>query len=333
MENSNVIVSDSSSCKYVNTNTKCCCSLSCENNNNIHIVLENPQNKEMSVSVFTQDKEISITVTTKNDAPKPIIENKVPIGVFTQNENEYYCKYCQIGNCVKREKEHLKIIHRKLTYDEKCKFTFAWHLRLAMSDSYARVYKKAFDDLAGNKFIEDSKTRSKFTYMKDKKYGLLTIVIDVIFKGSLLIFNPHLVYILKDENTNNVYQASWCRECVGATTKCLCPSYTILDEHFKPTMGFDNLGVQMRTHVTMTTDGLKIHSPLCITKQTYEVKKIANPNFAKEYATERYQGETYPKMEFPLPKSFHDEILNIHKNVTKPSIKKIYNDEIKVSSQ
>ncbi len=331
MENSNVIINYSRSCKYSDKNIKCCCSFSHENNNNIHIVLENPQ-KDMTYSVLSQDKEISISVTTKNNVPKPIIENKVSISVITQNENEYYCKYCQIGNCVKREKEHLKIIHRKLTDDEKDKFLKVWHWRLAIDDNYDSVYKKAFGDLLENKFIEDSKTRFKFSYLKDKNCGLLSLVIDVIIKGKLLILNPPLIYFLKDENTNEIHRASWCKYCMGVQN-IQCPSYKNINEYFEPSIKYHKLGIQMALAVTMTENGLRIHSPSHITLETRELKKNSNSNMTKEYAGEFPSKLTMPNYrEFPRARSFPIEIIEIHLNTTQPSIQKIYNDEIKGNS-
>ncbi len=332
MENSNVRINNSRSCKYSDKNIKCCCSLSHENNNNIHIILENMHNKDMTYSILTQDKEITISVTAKNNVSNPIIENKVPVSVITQNENEYYCKYCQIGNCDKRKTEHLKLIHKKLTSDEKDVFSKVWHWRLAIDDNYDDVYRKAFGDLLENKFIENSKTRSKFSYIKDKGYGLISIVIDVIIKGKLLILNPHLIYILKDETTNDIHNASWCKYCTGVQN-IRCPSYENINRYFAPSISYHDLGIQMCLAVTMTKNGLKIHSPSHITSETREVKKQCNSNFAKEYANEIPSKLTQPDYrEFPHRESFPIEIIDIHQNITKPSIKKIYNDEIKGSS-
>ncbi len=260
-------------------------------------------------------------------------QNKASKFVITQNENEYYCKYCQFGNCDKRKTEHLKLIHKKLTDIEKDMFLKVWHYRLAIDDSYESVYSKAFDDLAENKFIEDSKTRSKFSYLKDKNYGLLSIVIDVIFKGRLLILNPHLIYFLKDENTNETHQASWCKYCMGVQN-IRCPSYKNLNEYFEPSIKYHDSGIQMCLPVTMTLKGLKIHSPPHITLGTRELKKNANSNLAKEYAGECPSKLTEPDYrEIPSAESFPIEIINIHVNITKPSIQKIYNGKIKGSSQ
>ncbi len=324
MENSNVIINNSRSCKDANINTKCCCSSLHGNNNNIHIILENPQNKEMSVSVSTKNEKTLISITTKN--------KEITNHVLTKNENEYYCKYCQIGNCVKREKEHLKIIHRQLTDDEKDTYLRVWHWRLAISGDYERNYKKAFDDLAENKFIKKSETRSKFSYLKDKNCGLLSIVMDIIIKGELLILNPQLVYILKDENTNDIYHASWCKTCMGAKN-IQCPSYEILNGNFEPSFKYHEFGVQMCLSVTMSKVGLKIHSPSYITKGTRELKKIADSKLAKEYANNYLSASSeLDYRETPFAKSFPTEILDIHWNMTKPSIQNIYDDKIKDSS-
>ncbi len=259
-------------------------------------------------------------------------QNKVSPSVITQNENEYYCKYCQFGSCIKREIEHLKIIHKKLSDVEKDMYFKVWHWILAMSVSYETIYEKAFGDLVENKSIEDSKTRSKFSYIKDKGYGLLSIVIDVIIKGKLLILNPKLIYILKDENSGDVYNASWCKYCMGAQN-IQCPAYKNLNEYFEPSIKYHDFGIQMCLPVTMSNKGLKIHSPPHITLGTHEVKKNANANFAKEYANDcpkEFGGPDY--REIPFAKSFPVEIIDIHMNITKPSIQKIYNAKIKGSS-
>ncbi len=318
------MINGSRSCKYTNSNIKCCCNLPHKNNNNIYIVLENPQNKEMSISISTKNKETLISVAAKNKE----ITNHIP----TQNENEYYCKYCQIGTCVKREKEHIKIIHRTLSNDEKDKFISVWHWRLAIRESYKSVYKKAFDDVAKNKFIEDSKTRFKFSYLKDKNYGLLSLVIDIIIKGKLLILNPFLIYILKDETSNNIYSATWCKYCMGAEEN-KCPSFKNLNDKFEPTVKYHNLGIQMCLPITMTKNGLKIHSPSYIMLGTIEIKKIATSTFSKDYAND-YTGDCseLDEYEIPFAKSFPIEIIDIHQNITKPSVQKIYNDKIKDSS-
>ncbi len=297
-----VCINDSQICNFIGINKGCCCSFSHENNQNFYIILDNPQ-------------------------------KKISDSLIIQNENVYYCKYCQFGTCVKQKKEHLKIIHHKLSNDEKDMFLKVWHWRLAISGDYTRVYNKAFKDLAENKFIEDSKTRSKFSYIKAANYGLLSIVIDIIIKGKLLILNPPLVYILKDENTNDIYQASWCKYCMG-TKNIQCPSFKNLNEPFEPSIKYHELGIQMCLPVTMTKNGLKIHSPPHITLSTSELKKFATQNLAKEYADDYISDSSeLDECEIPFAKSFPVEIISIHMNITKPSIQKIYNDKIKGSSQ
>ncbi len=263
--------------------------------------------------------------------PFGIYSVEIPKPIVTQNEGEYYCKYCQMGICDKREKDYLDIIHRKLTWEEKEEFLKVWHWRLAINDNYEKGYKKARNDLAENKFIKDSKTRSKFSLSKDKKYGLVAIVIDVILKGKLCILNPFLVYMFKDETTNENYYLSWCKCCVGASNN-QCPSFKNLNEDFEPSIKDHDLGIQMTLPVTLTENGYLIHSPLNITTSTCKLKKIANPNLAKEYivdhSSEKFEQD---KRDFPLAKFFPEEILNIHMNITKPKIQKIYNDKLKGS--
>ncbi len=241
---------------------------------------------------------------------------------LSQNENDLYCRYCQFGNCDGRG--DVNTIHKKLTEDEKDKFLMVLHTRLAATDNYEYSYYKALKNLEKNKFIEDSITNCKFTYLKDNNYGLLSIVIDSIIKGKLLILNPPLVYILEDSETNEIYHATWCKYCTGATDS-KCPSFKNLNERFEPSIKFHQYGVQMCLPVTMTNNGLKIHFSPHIKFGTQEIKKLANSELAKEYANENYEPyyEVYDN-DIPFAKDFPIEIIKKHVNNTTKK-QKVYN--------
>ncbi len=289
--------------------------------NNKNIILKSDNNiSNGNIIIIRENCQNYLYLRNQNDCCCRCYQNNV----LSQNEDDCYCKYCQFGTCNRQYDE--KYIHVKLSDDDKDKFIKCWSPRLAIL--YNESYIQASSDMKTNKYVINSKTRSKFTYLKDKHYGLLSIVVDIIFKGKSLILNPPLIYILEDENTNEIYHATWCKSCMGAKNN-LCPSYSDLNEYFEPSFKYHDSGAQMCLAVTETPNGLEIHSPLEFTMNTHDIKNAATPNFAKEYIDNCKNLSSEDNVDqIPLAKSFPAEIINIHTNITKPTIRKIYNGKI-----
>ncbi len=256
------------------------------------------------------------------------MENKSEIVdfVFPIKDNEYYCKFCQFGNCTKKENKNIKIIHHVLTPDEKNKISFVWQPSLAKRNANKSGYCKALKELANREFYSPTKssTRSKFTFDENANFGLLSIVIPVIYKGSLGILTPSLVYIFKDNNS--IRELTWCKACMGAK-KSQCPVFDIIIKDFKPTVCYHKSGLLMELAVTKTKKNeLKIHSPLFITSKTQELKKIATSSYASEYfnggcasaSSEQDDGD------IPLTNNVPFGIIEKHKNETKAGINLVY---------
>ncbi len=253
------------------------------------------------------------------------MENKSEIVdfVFPIKDNEYYCKFCQFGNCTRKENKNIKIIHHVLTPEEKDKISFVWQPSLAVRHANKSGYFKALNELANREFYppKESSTRSKFTFDGNANFGILSIVIPVIYKGSIGILTPSLIYIFKANNT--IHNLTWCKACMGAKSG-QCPVFDI-NKTFNPQVCYHKSGLQMELAVTMTKkNGPKIHSPLFITSKTRELKKNATSSYAPEYFNGGCASASSQDDDIQLTNNVPQGIAEKHKNETKAEINKVY---------